>query len=322
MRVNPHILPQVHGVRYIINFMPSLQLQLYRPLMRLARWSQGHFPYQDAHAFVRFRQIADLIANLVMRPPGDVQVISDIIGGVTGDWILPRDVPEEPVLLFLHGGGIAFGLNNPIRREIAILAKYCGLLAFGVDYHLIPDYRYPVAHDECFAVYRELMGQGTQVILVGESSGAVLALAVMLRAKVAGLPQPWLCVLISPVVDYGFYDPRFWEIQDDFAHPKFTAEAHKHYTSGIDLAQPDLSPIDANLTGIAPLLTLAGEQEITRGEVDRLVEAAHKYDVPIETIFWPDVWHSWHALAPQLPEATKALKALGKAIRQFVLEQN
>lgn len=290
--------------------------------MRIARWAQGHFPYQDVRAFVRFRRIADFFANLAMRPPGDVQVKSELVGGVTGEWIIPKDVPEEPVMLFLHGGGLAFGMNNPIRREMAILAKYSGLRAFGVDYHLIPDYCYPVAHDECYLVFRELAGQGRQVILVGESSGAVLALAIMLRAKAAGYHQPRLCALISPVVDYGFQDARFWETYDDFAHPKFTAETHKHYTAGNDLCLPDLAPIYADLAGIAPLITLAGEKEIMRGEVDRLVEAAYRYDVPIETIFWPVAWHSWHALAPQLPEATEAMKVFGAAIRVNAFANN
>jgi hypothetical protein len=40
----------------------------------------------------------------------------------------------------------------------------------------------------------------------------------------------------------------------------------------------------------------------------------------METLFWPNAWHSWHALAPQLPEATHALEALGTAIRQRMLK--
>jgi len=49
---------------------------------------------------------------------------------------------------------------------------------------------------------------------------------------------------------------------------------------------PDLGPIYADLSGIAPLYVMAGEHEILRGEVERLAEA------------------------------TRALEALGVAIRQ------
>ncbi len=211
-----------------------------------------------------------------------------------------------------------FGWDNPLRRELAYLAKFAGLRAFGVDFHLAPEYRYPVAHDECYSVYQALMQQGRQFVLVGESSGAVLALATMLRAKAAGLPQPLLCALISPAVDFGFEDARLWQFHDAFAHPKFVVEMHKHYIAGNDTTLPDMGPVYADLGGIAPLVVLAGEHEILRGEVERLAEAAHRSHVPMDTIFWPDVWHSWHALAPQLPEATHALEALGATIRQSI----
>lgn len=296
--------------------MPSLQYHLFKPLMRIARWSQGNFPVQDAHAFVRFRQLADRMANAVMRPPRDVTLVSASVGGVPGDWLIPANAPENPVLVFFHGGGIAFGWNNPLRRELAYLAKFSGLRAFGVDYHLIPEYIYPVAHDECFTVYQTLLQQGKRIVLIGESSGGVLALAILLRAKSMGLSQPPLCVLISPLVDFGFKDARIWQVDDPFAHPKFTVEMHKHYVAGNDTTLPDLGPVCADLSGIAPLYVMAGEHEILRGEVDRLVKAARRYNVPMETVFWPNAWHSWHALAPQLPEATRALEALGATIRQ------
>jgi acetyl esterase/lipase len=187
-----------------------------------------------------------------------------------------------------------------------------------VDYHLIPQYLYPVAHDECYAVYRALLQKGKQIVLIGESSGAVLALAILLRAKTARLSQPLLCALISPVVDYGFKDACVWQSNDPFAHPKFTVEMHKHYVAGNDTTLPDLGPIYADLSGIAPLYVMSGENEIMRSEVDRLAQAAQRYNVPMEILLYPHVWHSWHALAPQLPEATRALEALGTAIRQRV----
>lgn len=286
--------------------------------MRLARLSQGRFAVQDAGALVRFRQRADRAANLFMRPPRQVRIESGKPGAVAGDWIIPGDAPEDPVLLFYHGGGIVFGWNNPLRRELAYLARFAGLRAFGVDYHLIPEYTYPTAHDECYAVYRSLLEQGRRIILMGESSGGVLALATMLRAKKDRLPQPLLCALISPAVDYDFRNERIWQSKDAFAHPNFTRELHRHYVAGHDTSLPDLAPIYADLRGIAPLLVLAGEDEILRCETDRLAEAARRFHVPVETIFWPAVWHSWHGLVPQLPEAKQALQALARAICQQV----
>lgn len=296
--------------------MPSLQFYLFRQMMRILRVYQGRFPVQDAEAFVRFRRRAERMAGMLMHPPRGVSVERTTVVDVPGDWLVPENAPVDPTIVFLHGGGILFGWGSPNRRILGHLAKFSSLRAFGVDYHLAPEHVYPAAHEDCFAVYRRLIELDKRVVLVGESSGGVLALATLLRARAAGLPQPVMCVLISPLVDFGFTDSRIWQYDDAFVDPKFAVEMHKHYVGENDTAQPDLGPIHADLSGLAPFFILAGERELLRGEAARLLEAATSSGIEVECVFWPDVWHGWHLFVPQLPEATKAMKMLGGVIRE------
>jgi epsilon-lactone hydrolase len=251
-------------------------------------------------------------------PPRGVRVENTMLGGVKGDWLIPDGAPENPVIVFYHGGGILFGWSGAFRRMLGYVAQFARLRAIGVDYRLMPDHRYRAAHDDCFAVYKTLVEQGKTVVLMGESSGGVLALATLLRLKAAGMPQPSLCVLVSPTVDYGFRDDRIWHSDDIFIDPKFVVEQHKHYTAGQDMMQPDLAPIDHDLSGIAPLYVMAGEREVLWGESLRLKEAAGKYHVPAEFVFLPDLWHGWTVLVPQLPEATESLKMVGARIHEVL----
>ena len=286
--------------------------------MPILRLSQAHFPVTDKDALVRFRKRSERLANMVFSLPRGVTRETSSIGGVPGDWLTPPNAPDAPVIVFLHGGGIIFGWSNPNRRILAYIAKFSGVRAFGVDYRLAPEHTYPAAHDDCFTVYRTLVGQGKQVVLIGESSGGVLSLATMLRAKAQGLPQPPLCVLISPAVDYGFRSPQFWDSHDAFAHPEFSAGLHKHYIAEQDTRLPDLSPVDADLTGLGPMWVLAAENDILRGEAEGLAEAASRQGVKLELVIWSHVWHAWHGFVPQLPEATQALKMLGCVVRRYV----
>ena len=285
-------------------------------MMPLLKWSQARFPVRDGDALVRFRRRAERFANMVFSLPRDVVLENSEIGGVPGDWLIPHDAPADPVIVFLHGGGIIFGWSNPNRRTVAHLAKFSGMRAFGVDFRLAPEHCYPAAHADCFAVYQALVRQGRRIVLIGESSGGVLALATLLRAKSEGLPQPTLCVLISPTVDYGFQGARIWSSDDVFAHPNFVVGLHGHYLAGHDTRVPYLSPIDADLSGLAPLYVLAAEHDVLRGEAERLEEAAKRFDLKFELSLWPEVWHGWHLFAPQLPEATQALQMLGDVVRQ------
>lgn len=74
-------------------------------------------------------------------------------------------------------------------------------------------------------------------------------------------------------MDYGFRDARIWQYDDVFAHPKFVVEIHEHYVGENDTLQPDLGPIYAELSDLAPLYVLAGERELLRGEAARLARA-------------------------------------------------
>ena len=298
--------------------MPSLPFFLFRSMMPFLRQAQARFRMQDIDTLVRFRERSERLADMLMPLPRKVTLENSNISGVAGDWLIPPDAPDDPVIVFLHGGGMIFGWSNPNRRILAYIAKFSKLRAFGVDYRLPPDHCYPSAHNDCFTVYQTLVQQGKQIVLIGESSGGVLALATLLRARAEGLPQPSLCVLISPTVDYGFKDARIWESDDAFAHPKFIVDLHKHYIAGNDTMAPDLGPVYADLSGLAQLYVLVAEHDILRGEAERLADAAKRHDLKMELTFWPHVWHGWHLFVPALPEATQALKMLGGVVRQHI----
>jgi acetyl esterase/lipase len=298
--------------------MPSLQFFLFRSMMPFFRRSQARFKTHDKDALARFRRRSERLVNITFSLPREVSLETSNIGGVPGDWLIPRDAPADPVILFLHGGGIVFGWSNSFRRMLAYTAKFSALRAFGVDYRLAPEHTYPAAHDDCFTVYRTLVQQRKQIVLIGESSGGVLALATMLRARAEDMPQPTLCVLISPTVDYGFQDARIWNSGDVFAHPKFVVEIHRHYIAGHDTRLPDLGPVYADLSGLAPLYVLAAEHDLLRSEAERLADAAKRYHLNMELALWPHVWHGWHLFAPQLPEATQALSMVGGVVRKHI----
>src|SRR5258707_11059228 len=118
--------------------MPSLEFYLFKPILWLTRWQQARFPVHDLDAFVRFRERSDRMADRTMHPPRGVTVEKTAIARVAGDWLIPPDAPEDPVIVYLHGGGIIFTWSSAQRRMLGYLAQFAGLRAFGVDYRLMP----------------------------------------------------------------------------------------------------------------------------------------------------------------------------------------
>lgn len=294
---------------------PSLQLFFYRRLMRLFRFMQAHIDLSRPQGISRFRKISEWLADRIMRPPRAVSVKPEVIAQVDCEWLIPPNVESDgPCLLFLHGGGMVFGYGGPHRRLLGRLALDTGLPVLAVDYSLAPESTYPAAHQECWAVYRTLVGDARELVLVGESSGGALALATLMRAKQARLPQPQLCALISPMIDLTVDDTLLAPYEDPFIHPPFATGLQKMYWGDTLLPNSELSPVGSDLTGLAPMLVMIAEQDLLRGEARRLADASESAGVGCRIIVWPHVWHGWHVLVGELPEARQAMAAFAREL--------
>src|SRR5438876_10687141 len=248
---------------------------------------------RGVRAMVRSVRWAGQLAEPMTRIPRGVRVEAGRVGGVGGAWLIPEGA-DTAVVLYIHGGAFVTPLGAPLRMVAAELALAAGLRVFAVDYRLLPDHVYPAAHDDVFNAYRELAKR--DLIVVGDSTGGVLALATLLRARTAGLTQPRLCVLLSPAVDYGVPE-RAFSMSDGFVHPRFVVTGHAAYANGGDPSGADLSPVGQDLRGLAPIQVFVGEHELVRSEVDRLQRAAHAQGVTIDVRTWPAMWHGWYVMA-------------------------
>jgi acetyl esterase/lipase len=79
------------------------------------------------------------------------------------------------------------------------------------------------------------------------------------------------------------------------------------YVRGADAADPLISPIFGDLTGLPPLLIQVGSHEVLLSDALRLAERAAIADVPVTLEVTPGVPHVFQAYAALLDEAATAL---------------
>ena len=105
--------------------------------------------------------------------------------------ILPKGAEGSklPFIVNMHGGGM---VRDHSDRDILLCRRLAmnGMAVVSVDYHLAPQYVYPYALDEIYALIRYLNdnndGYGLvkgRYILCGQSSGGNLALVTSMRLK-------------------------------------------------------------------------------------------------------------------------------------------
>lgn len=232
-------------------------------------------------------------------------------GGVPGEWLLSRDAPSGgPVLLYFHGGGYVVGRPSMERPFIARIVHAVDGRCFSVDYRLAPRHRFPAAVDDALAAYRGVVEGGadpSRIVVLGDSAGGGLALALLLRIHDEGIAQPAGGVLVSPWLDLTHSGSTVVTNAATDYLPTATGRAASAYLGDADPRDRYASPLFADLRGLPPLLVLAGGAEMLLADSTRLAERAVAAGVDITLHVEPDMYHVWPAVLPRHAASARAL---------------
>ncbi len=268
---------------------------------------------QPSHA--ERRAVADAFGEMGSLPSG-CRHEPTVVGGVKAERIAPTGAIEGRRLLYLHGGGYVGGSPRSHRPLVARLADVARTTAFALEYRIAPEHPYPAAVDDAVDAYRALMAAGVwpeRTIIAGDSAGGGLAVALAMKLKDEGLPQPAGLFVISPWADLT-QGHRTYETKaaDD---PMITRErlnaCAEEYLNGADPQDPFASPVFGDFAGLAPLLIQAGSEEALLGDSLLLAERAGHARVEVRLEVWPEMIHVWHAFGGQLGAARRAIAAAG-----------
>ncbi len=292
--------------------MPSLRSHLFRAAARLVALRMN--------VLTDWASLRAFMSTGSQRPalPRGTRWERTRANGVTVEWITPPGVDSNRVLLYLHGGGWVLGLYNNHRWMSAHIGQACGARVLAVDYRLAPEHPFPAALDDCLAAYRGLLQnkiKPDKIIIGGDSAGGTLVLTTLLALRAAGEPLAAAGVCISPATDLACTGETFWTKHDPMLEPDLALRMIRDYVGQIDVRQPLLSPLYADLCGLPPLLIHAGEAEILLSDATRLAERAHAAGVNVTLKIWPAMWHVWHMFVPFLPEAKLAVDEIGAFVQ-------
>jgi epsilon-lactone hydrolase len=270
-------------------------------------------------------EMRELIKNIdsygaLISMPKRMEVAPTKFASISCDWV---DMPKSSgnkIILYFHGGGFCFHSPNTHNAFLARLSNATKSRGLMVNYSLAPESPYPVAADECYAVYNALLLQGYlphQIIIAGDSAGGNLALTTAIRLRDAKQPMPAALVLMSPVTDMAVTgESAFTKSKDD---PFFDLSSlllmRNNYIGLQNPCEPDVSPFYADLHGLPPTFITAGTEEVL---MDDAIRTANKMseaggDVTINIVKGvPHVYPLFY----QLTEAREAIKLMSEFITE------
>ena len=251
--------------------------------------------------------------------PADVRATPGDLGGVPVIFIDIAGVEPRGTIFHIHGGGFALGSAAGSAGLASALARKTGMRAVSVDYRLAPEHPYPAALHDVTAAYRALTGQAgaDPVVVSGESAGGNLAIELLIAGKTQGLTMPAAALLLSPMTDLTVTGASY--AGKAHADPAITARAIRaraaDYLAGADPADPLVSPIFADLSGLPPLLIQAGSHEVLLDDATRLAAKAAADDVAVILDITPGVPHVFQAFAALLDEGDAALNRAARFVK-------
>lgn len=258
------------------------------------------------------------------RPPAwlrrRVRIARGTLHGAPCWELSPRTSPQGEraprQLLYLHGGAYVNEISWPQWSMVARLVARGGLHATVPIYPLAPEARCDDAFALVLACYRELLERRApeRIAVIGDSAGGGLALALAQLARDAGLPQPGRLVLLAPWLDVSVTNPAIRALEPDdpmLAVPGAT-EAGLLWAGQRPVDDPLVSPLHAELAGLAPILQHVGTRDLTLPDARRMRDAAHAAAHPFEHVEHPGMFHVF--MAAPIPEARRALDAIAASL--------
>ena len=243
------------------------------------------------------------------------------LGGVPAEQVAAPDASADRAVLYLHGGGFAFGSSVSHRDLAEHLSRAAQAVVYVLDYRLAPEHPFPAAVEDATAAYRALLDLGFapgRIAISGDSAGGALTFATLLALRDQGLPRPSCATPLSPWVDLEATGASMVskDAEDPIVHTPMIDQLARMYVPSGSLRQPLASPLHADLSGLPPLLIHVGSRETLLDDSRRIAEKARLAGVDVKLEEWEGQIHVWQIFASRLDEAAQAVRQLGEFIRR------
>ena len=116
----------------------------------------------------------------------DVRVEPVDARGVPAEWTSTPVARSSEVILYLHGGGFAWGSLKSHRHLVSEVGRAAAMRTLALDYRRAPEFPFPHALEDAVSGFRFLLDSGFkphQIAVAGDSAGAGLAVALLVRLK-------------------------------------------------------------------------------------------------------------------------------------------
>jgi len=251
-------------------------------LMKKMRKMMGSENHDIAKGHVTTRHLE------IPGPSGDVPVR-----------IYTPDGENLPILLYFHGGGWIGGSVGVVENICRGIADRGNHIVINVDYRLAPEHKFPAGLEDCYAAVEwaaangdELGGDGSRLVVAGDSAGGNFATVCCLLAHQRSGPPIESQLLVYPVVDISGRHDDEHGAQEGGMDMSFIGNLY--VDDAALFADPRISPwVVEDLSFMPPALVVTAEYCFIRNQGEAYARRLAEAGVPTRAIRYNGLNHAF-----------------------------
>lgn len=222
--------------------------------------------------------------------------------------IAPRSGVDK-YIFYLHGGGYVLNID---ASQYDFFKKIIKELGYGIiipDYPLAAAYTYKDAYamvEDVWKDWAERVGSD-KMTLFGDSAGGGFCLAFAEYLKANSLPGPGGIILFSPWLDVTTTNAGMYLLDDVMLDRSGAQACGVAWAGDSNPRHYQISPINGDLGGLPRVHIFIGGRDMLYADVDRLRTRMRKEGLPLTVYEYPNMFHIWAALFPNLRESRHAV---------------
>lgn len=208
-----------------------------------------------------------------------------------------NNTSNEKIILYCHGGAYMGELTKTHWNFLKSIALDTGYTIIIPEYPLTPLYNYKDVFEFIEPLYKEIVNNigANKIILMGDSAGGGLSLALDEKLGEQGYELPSKTILISPWLDVRMENEKIKEIEEkdkviNVTNLKLAGIAY----AGTDGMESYLvNPIDGPLNKLENIVIFTGTYDVLNPDVHLLIQKAEKENVQITLKETEGASHIW-----------------------------
>lgn len=202
------------------------------------------------------------------------------------------------VILYIHGGSYVAGIMKEhwlFLNNVCMDISDCTVII--PDYPLPPKYNYKDVFRMIEGLYSEITNNvdSEKLIVMGDSAGGGLSLALMQKVGIDNKKQPRKLILISPWLDIKMQNSKIDEVQkvDKILNKNALKLAGNLYLGKGNKDSYLTSPIDGPLDKLRDITIYTGTYDILNPDVQELVKRSKEEKIDIKVKQTERAQHIW-----------------------------